>query len=52
MEKIADTRIVAVTQDGFAFEVAYIMPQLLLDVRELRVKLILLRRFGGPQTLI
>ena len=45
MEEIAHLGIVAVAQDCLVLEVLGVMPQLLLDVRKLGVKLILLRGF-------
>ena len=47
VKEIADFWIVAVAQYGLIFEMLSVMPQLLLDVRKLRVKLILLRRLRG-----
>src|SRR5674476_64830 len=44
VKEIADLGIVAVAQDGLALEMRRVMPQLLLDVRKLSVKLVLLRR--------
>lgn len=52
VKEVADLRIVAVAQDGLALEVLGVMPQLLLDVGELGVKLVLLGRLGGMQTSI
>lgn len=47
VKELADLGVVAVTQDGFVFEVFRVVPHLLLDVGELGIKLILLRRLGG-----
>ncbi len=52
VEEIADLGIVAIAQHGLALEMLRVMPQLLLDVRKLGVKLVLLGRLGGMQTSI
>ena len=49
VKEIADLGIVAIAQDGLVFEKVCVMPQLLLDVDKLRVKLIILRRLCGVQ---
>ncbi len=41
VKKVAYSRIIAVTIDHFAFEVAFVMLQLALDVRQLSVKFVL-----------
>ena len=48
-KEIANLGIVAIAQDGLVFEIVCVMPQLLLDVGKLRVKLILLLRLCGVQ---
>ena len=40
MEEIADARIVAVAIDSFVFEMVFVVPQLVFDVRKLGVELI------------
>jgi hypothetical protein len=43
VEKITDTRVIAIAQNDFAFQVRFVIFQFLFDVGELRVKLILFR---------
>jgi len=52
MKEVADLGIVAVAQNGLVLEMRGVMPQLLLDVRKLGVKLVLLRRLRGVQASI
>ena len=46
MEEVADAGVVAVAVDDLALEVLPVVPQLPLDVGELRVELVLLRLLG------
>lgn len=50
VKEVADLGIVAVAQDGLVLEMLRVMPQLLLNVGELGVKLILFGRFRCVQT--
>ena len=43
MKEIAHTRIVAVAQNNLAFKMVFLLPQLFLNVRNLSIKLVLLR---------
>jgi hypothetical protein len=52
VKEIAYLGIVAVAQDALVLEMLSIMPQLLLDVGELGVKLVLFRRLRGVQASI
>ena len=40
MEKIANSRVVTITKNGFAFEMIFIMFKFLLNIRKLSIKLI------------
>jgi len=52
LEDVADTRVVAVAQDGLVLEMLRVMPQLFFDVGKLGVKLVLLGPRGGAQASI
>ena len=51
-EEIAHARVVAITQHGLAAEVLAVMPQLVVDVFQLRVELVFLGLFCLVQILI
>jgi len=51
-EEVADARVVAVAEDGFALEVLLVVTQFLYDVGELDVELILLGGLGGMEASI
>ena len=51
-EEIADARVVAVAQHGLAAKVLAVVPQLIVDVLQLSIKLILLSLLGLVQILV
>ena len=52
MEKVAYTRVIAVAKHSFAFKMLLIMPQLVLNVNKLSIKLVFFGIFRLIQILI
>ena len=46
MKKIADSRIIAIAIDYFAFKMVFVVPQLVFNIRKLGIKFIFFIVFG------